>query len=179
MLFRSLSIIVREAERIREFELDGDMQLSSRITEVLGPPRFWPAVAQGALAVQVREGDRAALDAVAAISDEETHRAVRAERACLAALAGGCLAPIAGWARADAAGLLMLDACVFEEREQDIDCLHGSAVARSANETPESLGRQVAHSLIERGAQAMIGRCRDRAAAPGVEPHDPTTRGGR
>lgn len=33
-LTRPLSIIVDEAERIREFNLDGDMQLSSRITEV-------------------------------------------------------------------------------------------------------------------------------------------------
>ncbi|NBU30909.1 MAG: hydroxymethylbilane synthase, partial [Actinobacteria bacterium] len=40
---------------------------------------------------------------------------MRAERSCLAALAGGCLAPIGAWASQTADGSLALGACVLED----------------------------------------------------------------
>ncbi|NDC62495.1 MAG: hydroxymethylbilane synthase [Planctomycetia bacterium] len=70
--------------------------LAHRITQILRPDAFWPAVAQGALAVQCRVDDRATRGVLEAVDDPATHLAVRAERACLAALAGGCLAPAGG-----------------------------------------------------------------------------------
>jgi hydroxymethylbilane synthase len=94
--------------------------LASRITEVLAPPRFWPAVSQGALVVQVRAGDARATSRVAALDHAASHAAVRAERACLAALAGGCLAPIGAWGRFEQDGRLVLEACVFEARDQGV-----------------------------------------------------------
>lgn len=145
--------------------------LAGRITEVLEPPMFWPAIAQGALAVQIRVEDHVTHGAVEAISDVSTLRAVRAERACLAALAGGCLAPIAGWARHDAAGRLLLDACVFEDRGSRVDCLHGSSAAESPDEPAESLGKRVADWLIGQGAADMLARARRVADGPSV--HDP------
>jgi hydroxymethylbilane synthase len=134
--------------------------LASRITQVLEPPVFAPAIAQGALAVQIREDDDVARTIVVSISDEPTHMAVRAERACLRALAGGCLAPIAGWARQDAAGLLLLDAWVFEDRGIDVHGIHGTGAAALGSEPPETLGERVATGLIGQGADAMLDRAR-------------------
>ena len=78
--------------------------LSGRITQTLQPDAFWPAVAQGALVIQVREDDLPVRRAIMPLDDAASHRAVLAERSCLAALAGGCLAPIGAWARDTADG---------------------------------------------------------------------------
>lgn len=141
--------------------------LGGRITEVLEPDRFWPAVSQGALAVQVRAGDAATRAAVEHLDHAASHEAVRAERACLAALAGGCLAPIGGWARAGGDGALSLGACVLEETDDGIRrILAEGAIPRrdgggvSAHDGPEALGSRVASDLLSRGAAEMLGRQR-------------------
>ena len=144
--------------------------LAGRITQLLEPPLFSPAIAQGALAVQIREDDEAARAAVVPISDDATHQAVQAERACLAALAGGCLAPIAGWGRQDATGRLALDAWVFEDRGAEVQAVHGTAAAVPETESPAALGERVATWLISQGAAAMLERVRERGLDSGPAP---------
>jgi hydroxymethylbilane synthase len=51
-----------------------------------------PEAGQGALALQVRSGEEALVEAV---DDAETRRRVEAERACVGAIGAGCLAPVA------------------------------------------------------------------------------------
>lgn len=136
--------------------------LGQRATQVLEPPLFWPAVAQGALAVQTRVDDAAARAAVAAFDDPATHTAVRAERACLAALAGGCLAPIAAWARRAEGGRLRLDACVFEDLGDRVVSLHAGQES-TPEEPAEELGIRVAGVLRARGADGMLERMRTAA----------------
>jgi hydroxymethylbilane synthase len=63
------------------------------VTEVLDPLQMLPAPAQGALAVEMREGDDLVHD-VAVLDDARTRAAVTAERAVLSTLEGGCTAPI-------------------------------------------------------------------------------------
>jgi len=142
--------------------------LGERITQLLEPPAFWPAVAQGALTVQVRAADPRALEAVATIDDPLTHAAAVAERSMLGALAGGCLAPIGGWARAGDAGGLTLGGCVL-----DVDPATGTVSRISAEasvplEGPPaeaaSLGADVAQRLIAQGAEDMLLRMRTRIA---------------
>lgn len=157
--------------------------LAGRITEVLQPPRFWPAVGQGALAIQIREADRRARDAVLPLDDPPTHRAVRAERACLAALAGGCLAPIGAWSRQSATGKLAIGACVLEMvgrtvsrlvvEEDGPDGGGGGGSSAVADESPEALGARVAAVLVGRGADGMLARMRD-PAATATHPEDGT-----
>jgi hydroxymethylbilane synthase len=53
-----------------------------------------PAPAQGALAIQVREGDARLRSALAAVDHVPTRIAVEAERALLRRIGGGCLAPL-------------------------------------------------------------------------------------
>jgi hydroxymethylbilane synthase len=138
--------------------------LAHRVTQVLEPPAFWPAVSQGALGIQIRAGDERMRAVLAPLDDPPTHEAVRAERSCLATLAGGCLAPIGGWARRTADGGLMLGACVLEERAAGAHRIVAEAITdgRAGAATPEALGREVARLLQEQGADAMLERMRSR-----------------
>ena len=51
-----------------------------------------PEAGQGALALQIRSGEEALVEAV---DDAETRRRVEAERTCVGAIGAGCLAPVA------------------------------------------------------------------------------------
>lgn len=134
---------------------------TGRITEVLQPPAFWPAVSQGALGIQARADDPRTRELLAGLDHTASHDAVRAERACLAALAGGCLAPIGAWARHDESGTLVLGGCVLEDdgaavRRIVVDDERGDA----GDAGPEALGRRVAAGLVARGAAGMLARAR-------------------
>jgi len=141
--------------------------LAGLITELLRPPTFWPAVAQGALGVQVRDDDARSRDAVVLLDDAETHAAVVAERACLAALAGGCLAPIGGWARREG-GALVLGACVLDDDPSGVRRLMAEARTETAGDDAKvsmldacrSLGVAVAADLGAQGAGTMLEKAR-------------------
>jgi hydroxymethylbilane synthase len=68
--------------------------LAREIGKRFDPDELLPEAAQGALALQVREGDE---HLVAAADHGETRRRVEAERAAVAAVGGGCLAPVAAY----------------------------------------------------------------------------------
>ena len=72
--------------------------LAGKATEILDPMRFPPAAAQGAIAIEIREGDQRTAALVAAIDDANVATAVKMERAFLAELDGSCRTPIAGHA---------------------------------------------------------------------------------
>lgn len=73
------------------------MGWQDQVTEYLPLDVCLPAVAQGALAIEVRAGDSEMSRLVAAFEDVPTRQAVTAERAFLVGLGGGCRAPIAGY----------------------------------------------------------------------------------
>jgi len=64
------------------------------ITEVLDPARFLPAPAQGALAVQVREGDLDVMRLVRGLNHTATFVTTAVERGLLERLGGGCHLPV-------------------------------------------------------------------------------------
>jgi hydroxymethylbilane synthase len=66
--------------------------LGGEIGRRFSPEEVLPEAGQGALALQVREGEE---ELVAAADDAETRRRVEAERAVVFAIGGGCLAPVA------------------------------------------------------------------------------------
>ena len=148
--------------------------LGHRITGLLSPPEFWPAVGQGALALQVREGDEVVRAAVAPLDDAASRAAVEAERACLAELSAGCLAPVGACGRVDDQGRLALAARVLEEREgqvrhvtaeADVDRVYlykegQKAVAAAGENSAADLGRRVAATLLASGAGPMLERMR-------------------
>jgi hydroxymethylbilane synthase len=72
--------------------------LADRITSPVPVEEMLPAVAQGAIGVEVRAGDGDTARLLAPINDEATALTVTAERAFLARLDGSCRTPIAGLA---------------------------------------------------------------------------------
>ncbi len=66
--------------------------LAREIGHRFAPAELLPEAGQGALALQVREGEETL---VTLLDDSETRRRVTAERRCVALVGGGCLAPVA------------------------------------------------------------------------------------
>jgi hydroxymethylbilane synthase len=83
---RGLDAIVLAAAGLDRLGLEGE------IGRRFDPEELVPEAGQGAVALQVREGEEGA---VAAADDSETRRRVEAERACVFRIGGGCLAPVA------------------------------------------------------------------------------------
>ena len=117
------------------------------------PAEHWlPAPGQGAIAIEARTDDAATRALLAAIDHPETHAAVRAERALLAALGGNCHSPIAVLTRGEAGRLHMAAALFSPDGTARID----GALAFDADdiEAPARLA-----------AQLLAG------AAPGIAAH--------
>ena len=130
---------------------------ADRTTEVLQPPDFWPAIAQGALVIQIRQDDRRLQQAIRPLDDAATHLAAMAERALLAKLAGGCLAPIGSWGRFESDGRLHLGGRVLAERDGAVVSVTAAAASRvELLADAEALGRQVAGELLEQGAAPLL-----------------------
>jgi hydroxymethylbilane synthase len=73
--------------------------LADQITEYLAPTTMLPAVSQGILAIEVRAGDDAITELLAALDDPAARVAATAERAFLARIGGGCQVPVAAYAQ--------------------------------------------------------------------------------
>ena len=81
--------------------------LAGEIGHRFEPAELLPEAGQGALALQVREGEE---HLAGAADHAETRRRVEAERACVAAIGGGCLAPTAAYHDGDTLEALVADA---------------------------------------------------------------------
>lgn len=125
--------------------------LSGRITEVMQPETFLPAVGQGAIAVEARLKDEELGEALGVLDDPPTRQAIMAERALLATLEGGCQVPLGAWARAER-GELVMDAVVCSPDGQQYVKQRGTAPPEKARE----LGQQVAQMLIDAGAGSIL-----------------------
>lgn len=125
--------------------------LADRITEYLSEELMLPAIAQGALCIEVREGDELISDLVSNLDHEETRVAVECERSFLARLEGGCQVPIAG--KAHLAG----DQISFTGLVAEVD---GSVIIRQTITGPagrcRELGTQLAERLLDMGGGEIL-----------------------
>ncbi len=78
--------------------------LGGEVSAVLAPEDMLPAVAQGAIGLEIRRDDGATRDTLAARDDRDSAIRVAAERACLAVLDGSCRTPIAAFAELEGRG---------------------------------------------------------------------------
>jgi hydroxymethylbilane synthase len=79
--------------------------LEHRVTALISTDDMLPAVAQGAIGVEIREDDDRMFGMLEALNHAETATCVAAERAFLAVLDGSCRTPIAGLAELTGDGL--------------------------------------------------------------------------
>lgn len=120
-------------------------------TEVLDARTFPPACAQGAIAIEIRAGDRRMIEALAGIDHAATGIAVRTERGFLAALDGSCRTPIAGLATV-ADGSVSLHGLVATPDGSAIEEISGSGAADDA----EAVGHETGTLLRERIGAAFF-----------------------
>ena len=80
--------------------------LESRATWILDPIEWLPALAQGAIGVEIREDDVGAREAVGELNDPVSATAIACERAFQSALDGSCRTPIGGFAALSGSTLL-------------------------------------------------------------------------
>ena len=107
-----------------------------------------PAPAQGAVGIEVRAGDAAALAAVHAIDDAATTACVLAERALLATLGADCHSPVAALASLAGETLRLRATLLAEDGSEAIDgSIEGTA--------GDPLGARLARDLLERAPPAI------------------------
>ena len=131
------------------------LDFESRITAYLPPERVLPAVAQGAMALQVRQDDEYVLSWVRQLDDPDTRQATAAERALLGRLEGGCQVPVGALATVTN-GVLTLRAVVSS--------LDGTRSVEGTREGPsdqaEQIGGSLAEELLGRGAEVILDEIR-------------------
>jgi hydroxymethylbilane synthase len=127
--------------------------LADRMTSALDTRDMLPAVAQGAIALEIRGDDAKTAALLAPLDHTPTALCVTAERAFLARLEGSCRTPIAGLAELDG-DRLSLRGMVFSS--------DGATCFEMVREGPSghaaALGQATADALIELGAQALLIR---------------------
>ncbi|HEX5756172.1 MAG TPA: hydroxymethylbilane synthase [Arenimonas sp.] len=128
------------------------LDLGDRIRERLTAPRFIPAVAQGAIAVECRDDDATTAALLAALDHAPTRSCVSAERAMNRLLGGSCHVPIAGYATLNG-DRLSLEGLVGDAK----DGRNVRGYASGPVDEPDKLGEQVADMLLRRGADALLG----------------------
>ena len=124
--------------------------LTEHIAEILEVDVMLPMIGQGALAVECRIDDEAALEVLAGIDDSDARAALTAERAFLRELGGGCTMPCAAYATVDGAGVAL---------EALLASLDGTTMLRAhgSDTDPDRLGTIVARTILEdHGGRALI-----------------------
>jgi hydroxymethylbilane synthase len=132
-----------------------------RLSDVLDPMDLLPQAGQGAIAVQCRTDDDVMRRLLTAVDHEASHRAVRAERAVLAALGASCTVPVGAFAEAD-------DDEPEEEGPGRVATLRVSGLVASGDgrtvirlerrgDDPEAVGAALARALLAGGGAAIDG----------------------
>jgi hydroxymethylbilane synthase len=126
-----------------------------RVTQWLPIETLLPAVGQGILGLEIREGD-AAEKFLSPLNDPAAAQCARAERSLLEGVAGGCVVPLAGYCEA-AGGELYLRARLGEP--------DGSRLleAETRGTDPEAMGLIVAEQLLAQGGAAIVTRAKESA----------------
>ena len=127
------------------------MGWEDRITELLPPEQFLPAIGQGAIGIEIRVADDRVKRIVEALNDEQAATRIRAERALNARLQGGCQVPIAGYSEISH-GVMVLRALVG--RPDGTELVQG--VISGKPEDAEELGQVLADDLLSRGAKQIL-----------------------
>jgi hydroxymethylbilane synthase len=121
--------------------------LTAGVTAVLDPTVMLPAVAQGAIGLEIRGDDAVTRGLLAPLHCAVTAACVTAERALLAVLDGSCRTPIAGHARLTGTGGLELDGLVLSPDGRRCFAAHRAGSALEAAALGADAGRELKAQL--------------------------------
>jgi hydroxymethylbilane synthase len=119
------------------------------IRERFDPEHLCPAAGQGALAIECRSDDIRTHEAIAFLDHPHTRFAVTAERAALNALGGGCQVPIGMYCRRERDTFRMSGVVASPDGNSHVS-------ASMIGSDPYDLGRDLAATLIENGAETIL-----------------------
>lgn len=152
-------------KKMYEQELDGivlayagvkRLGFEDKISDFLPHEVILPAVGQGAIAIEVRQGDTPNLELARSINHEPTDWATRTERSFLRVLEGGCQVPIGCYAEVKENNIIV---------EGLIASLDGRQVFRGIvqgnYQEADLIGRQLAHDLLQKGAGVVLAKIRE------------------
>jgi hydroxymethylbilane synthase len=124
-------------------------ELSGLIEFTLPYSFFLPAPGQGALAVQIRDGDVALKKELSFFNDDTTSKAVRAERAFLQEFGAGCHIPLGALAHTENASIHISGLVASPD---------GKKIFRESisGAHPEETGKKLARILKKMGANAIL-----------------------
>ena len=128
---------------------------AKRITEILPLEIMLPAVGQGALAIEIRNGDKRMEELLRTLHHIPTAITVTAERSLLHRLEGGCQIPIGAFGQVHG-NELRLDAV--------IGSLDGKRIVKGnrsgSHMDAERLGIELAEELLKRGGKEILDEIR-------------------
>jgi hydroxymethylbilane synthase len=129
--------------------------LSERISAYLPLDIFLPAVSQGAVGVQVREGDTRTVEWMLGLDHRDTRTATASEREFLRTVEGGCHVPVGALAEMEGR-MLRLRGVVssLDGRKSVAGELRGGATEAV------TLGRSLAEDLLEAGGEEILNEIR-------------------
>jgi hydroxymethylbilane synthase len=127
--------------------------LADKVTARIPVEVMLPAVAQGAVGIEIRSADEATAALVAPLNHEPTALAVTAERAFLARLEGSCRTPIAGLATIAGGELRMRGALLSPDGKHHLKSERRGRLSEAA-----ILGEAVADDIIAQGADEILPR---------------------
>src|SRR6202035_59964 len=135
------------------------------IKQIISAEIMCPAAGQGALGIEIREGDSATRQELEFLEDPAARAATTCERALLNSLGGGCQVPIGAFAEIRD-GRLHLDAIVADP--------DGSKLLRESRDgdlnNPEALGNAVGKTLLSRGGDEILDAVYGRGLAVPPQP---------
>jgi hydroxymethylbilane synthase len=119
------------------------------IKQIIPADIMCPAAGQGALGIEIREGDAATRQHLEFLNDKNARAATTCERALLNRLGGGCQVPIGAFAELRN-GKLHLESLVADP--------DGSKVLRDSRDgdDPEKLGNAAGEALLSRGGDKIL-----------------------
>ena len=127
-----------------------------RITEILPFEIMLPAVGQGALAIEMRNGDKRIEELLRTLHHIPTALTVTAERSLLRHLEGGCQIPIGAYGQVQG-NELRLDAVIGSLDGKRI--VKGSRSGNFAD--AERIGIELAEELLKRGGKEILDEIRN------------------
>ncbi|EEB89808.1 hypothetical protein MPER_12057 [Moniliophthora perniciosa FA553] len=144
------AIILAKAGMVR-------LGMGDRLTCDLAPPTLFHAVSQGALAVEIRNNDKEALELCKRITHQNTAWKCSAERACLRVLEGGCSVPVgvSSFLKHDKELVLEISGCVTS-LDGSTHVEHTLKEPVTSVEEAEDVGGRLARILIETGAREIL-----------------------
>ncbi len=125
--------------------------LDQLVTEILRPPEWLPAAAQGTIGVQCREGDEVVSRLILPLLHPDTALRTQAERAAAALLQGSCQLPLAVFAQTSNSQLQIMGLVGTPDGQTVLR----SEISGEAAEV-ESLSAKLAQDLLHQGADQII-----------------------